>query len=316
MTAAAQSIQTILSAPHVYTILLETDEIQYGRMTVCQQHNLILLHESEKLKLYDDHVQIDEMEFSFRKRKGVSTIVWCESIEMFLILTWYNLYTLPLVTSENGNGSSFALGNLVMVASIRSVDTQKGNRLRFITLNGNRHLFLNRGYHTIEHWSTQQWKQLRIWSKQQLNYTDNSEIKLITCSRSGEHMAMNIDLGDGSWLIDFRSTDNNLTLLKRIEPMMGISFHHKLDLSNLYQEDNMSNASEWLIIDDNNLLYTVGVNTKPDKPQLLTTTQVTRQSAGSSRIYFQWILNNTFLIMSEPSDNRSGKLYFFRAEQA
>ncbi len=318
LTTLASTIKNTLSTPYKYTIPLQTDEIQYGRIAICQQHNLILLYENQKLILYNDVMEIDEKLFSFRQYGGVGSILWCESIKRFLILTYSHLYTLPLNIIDKDGSETFTLGNLDLIDPIRSFDAferrqKKGNRLRFITLKGDHDIFLNRGYHTLEEWSIQTWIRARKWSKNQLNYENHNEIKLITCSRDGKHMAMNISLTDQLWAIDFRSTDGDLPLLKRIEPFMDVSFHHKLDISNLCQEDNVTSTSEWLIINDENSLYTIGVNKKPDKPQLLKKSVIQEQVDGPPRLYFHWFLDNKFLIMSKPCVNQTGELCFFEA---
>ena len=157
---------------------------------------------------------------------------------------------------------------LLRIDPIKSIDLhkiprmkKKGNRLQLLSLNSKGFLFLNRGSHTIEQWSIQIWLPTRPWRNADLPLSGRDEIKLITCSRNGEHLAMNIRLNQQSWVIDFRRIDVHLTLIKRVQSSQGSICSHKLDISS--QEN--SPITQWSII-----TIVMSLNGKLHRPSLTT----------------------------------------------
>ncbi len=320
-TKATKAIENILSNSYEYEIPLDTNDIQYGQFDVCTEHSVILLCENNTLKLYDNVNILDEIVWNGRSWGPINFILWCEPKNQFFILSWCRLHSLSIRKIKRGDRSTFVLGDLAIIDQIKSVDWREhpksrkaGNRLRFITIKGNGFLFLNRGYHTLEQWNIQTWVKIRRWQKSHLGYHDNDRIKLIMCSQNGEHLAMNIWLQQNSFVIDFRRTDTQLTLLKRV-PSPKPDLLHKLDLSILSTENDVSNSSEWLIIDGENSFYTIGVNKKPNNLIPIKETEFKIPlSSGFPHLYFQWFYYYHFLIVSTPCDGGRGKLCFFRVQ--
>ena len=146
-----------MSAPYAFEIPLDTSNIQHGHFDICQKHHLILLSESNHLKLYDHISELDRLPWDGSRWGPVNDIHWSDLKECFFILTWSRLYSLTIMKIKKGNLSTFRIGNVRIVDQIKSIDHQetphrrkKENRLRFLSLNSKGFAFANRGYHTIE----------------------------------------------------------------------------------------------------------------------------------------------------------------------
>ena len=323
---AIQWIEDVLNAPCDYEIPLDRSDIQHGQFDVCQTHHLILLHENSHLKLYDHINQLDQLQWDWRKWGPINDLHWCDLKECFFVLTWSRLVTLTIEKTTIGHRSTFRIARFNIIDQIKSIDLhtitalkKKGNRLRFLSLNSKGFLFVNRGYHTIEQWSIQTWVKARQWRKADLRLSDRDEIKLITCSRNGEHLAMNICLNEQSWVIDFRRIDVHLTLIKRLQSPQGSIWSHKLDLS--FQGN--SSITQWLIINDQNACYVTQLTTlstqsdNDNPPQLIRTEGLPGQlSTGPPWIYFRCFYQACFLVVSSPCDDERGKLCFFRVRKS
>ena len=318
---AIQFIEGILNKADDYEIPLKTSDIQYGQFDISRTHHLILLHEDNHLKLYDHVNELDQLAWDRTRWGPVNDIHWCDLKECFFILTWSRLYALTIMKSKTDHRSNFHIGNLTTVDQVKSTDFRQrpwrretSNRLRFITVNSNGLLFLNRGYHTIEQWSIQTWVTPRRWRNETLDLSKRDQIKLITCSRNGDHLAMNVCLDDQSWMIDFRRIDSHLTLIKRLQPPQGSIWSHKLDIST----QETSPISEWLIIDDRNSCYVTQLTNssnqpdKEDRPRSIRTEGLPpKLSTGYPLLYFRWFYCTSFLVVSAPCEGEQGKLSFF-----
>lgn len=323
---AIQWIEDVLSAPHAFEIPLDTSDIQHGQFDICQSYHLILLFESNHLRLYDHINELDRLPWDGRRWGPVNDIHWSDLKECFFILTWSRLYSLTIMKVKKGNLSTFTIRNIAIVDQIKSIDfrerphgRKKDNRLRFLSLNSKGFAFLNRGYHTIEQWSIQTWVKTRQWRKVDLGLSDRDEMKLITCSRDGEHLAMNICLNEQSWVIDFRRIDTHLTLIKRLQSPQGSIWSHKLDVSS----QGNSPITQWLIIDDRNGCYVTQLTTSStpsvnnSQPKLIRTEGLPGQlSTGSPWFYFRWFYYAHFLVVSSPCEGERGKLCFFRIQRS
>ncbi|CAF1273621.1 unnamed protein product [Adineta steineri] len=112
------------------------------------------------------------------------------------------------------------------IGAVYAVDRESGSRLRFITCGSvTDHLFLNRGYHTIQQYKIADWTKHREWTKGSLNYKDNDEIRDIAIDRNETYLVMNVRENGTTWVVDIRLTDDNLTRHRQI-----VGFHHKLQL--------------------------------------------------------------------------------------
>ncbi|CAF4266758.1 unnamed protein product, partial [Adineta steineri] len=192
-------IEEALCKPCENQILLSTDEIQYGLFDVCDKYKVIVMKEKSKLILFDYQKQIDERPWGEFGRNNFATCIhWCSFLDCFLILYRFGLHTLSL--KVNPTTSQIEFDCLTQIKSIRAYSLQFGRTdqndkalelLRVITTSPNLpdYLFLNRGYRRLESVNTNSWKVMRGWSKQDLDYGNQDEIGLITCSYDGSYLA-------------------------------------------------------------------------------------------------------------------------------
>ena len=260
-----------MTSSYEFEIPIETDDIQYGVFGVCTTYSLILLAENNVLKLYDNINKLHEINFDSNLHGAINNILWCESKNVFFILSWWRLHTLSIEKYKIGYRTTFRLNRPNVIDPVKAIDyriywrrRETKNQLRFITIQSCDYLFLNRGYHTLERWKLQSWDHPRIWNAAALGYKNpDDKIKLITCSDNGDHLAINVELRENCcYTIDFRRTDAKLTILKRISLPNSSDLFHKLDLSVLCTERNLSISTEWLIIDEVNSLCVIGINKK------------------------------------------------------
>ncbi|UJR29278.1 hypothetical protein I4U23_010492 [Adineta vaga] len=149
-----------------------------------------------------------------------------------------------------------------------------------------------------------------LWgpNKRSLYYNYIDEIRLITCSQNGEHLAMNVFLNQQKWVIDYRQTDFNLTHLKRTEAPIEYFPFRKLDLFSLVKEENSEKYSEWLVIDEKNSFYTIGISQQRIYKKSIQTNGIRNYLFHTKpHLYFHWFYHQHFLIMSTPCDDKKGK---------
>ena len=151
----------------------------------------------------------------------VQRIVWCKSLQQFFILCQRCLFVL---TPAEGRD---LYGRIQLIPHIKLLGDDK---LRFISCTNNNKLFLNHSYNKIEQYAITTMFLYREWTKEILNYKDSDEIRRTTCSTTDEYIAFNVRLNKRHWVIDFRSIDDNFTLLKRVQ-IPGLTIYHNLQLS-------------------------------------------------------------------------------------
>ncbi|UJR16881.1 hypothetical protein I4U23_003779 [Adineta vaga] len=292
-------IEETLCAPCEKQIQLSTDEIQYGLFDVCDKHNLILMKEKDKLKLFDHQGQIDERPWgAFGNANFATCIHWCSFLDCFLILYRFGLHKLLLKLNLKTSQTKF--DDITPIKSIRaySLKHDTANRcnntydlLRFITTSPNLpgYLYLNRGYRRIELVNTNSWKMNRGWSKQDLNYSDRDEIRLITCSYDGSYLAMNIKWNDCERFVDLRKRDGQLTSIKRIRMEKDTS-------SLLLRIQVPFDQEKWLIVDENNnQCYKVSAD--PDDEKIIPMRTDHIQAIENVPIHLRFVCNNKYLLV-------------------
>ncbi|CAF1684710.1 unnamed protein product [Adineta ricciae] len=181
--------------------------------------------------------------------------------------------------------------------------------LRYITSSPNLpdYLYLNRGYRRIELINTSSWKIKRGWSKQDLNYDDQHELKLITLSFDGNCLVMNVKWNDCERFIDLRKHDGQLILIKRIRMENESSaLLHRIQIP--FEQDF------WLIIDDNrNQLYKVSIDPNDERIVPIKTNQI--KAIQNVPSHFRFIPNQKYLLVGAVIGNstqKQGVFKFFR----
>ena len=202
-------IESVFHVSDEYEIPLTTSDIQHGHFDIHQDYHLILLCEGNILKLFDNVQLIDHQPWDCRISGPVNNILWQRFQNGFFILTWNRLFVIPIIRIKRGYRSTFSIGRRQSIDQVKSIDYRKPhwekkqeNRLRFITMATGAYLYVNRGYHTIEQWNIQAWVCQSRWQKSRLDLNNRDEIRLITCSDDGKHLAMNIHTDLRLWHIE------------------------------------------------------------------------------------------------------------------
>ncbi|CAF3786320.1 unnamed protein product [Rotaria sp. Silwood1] len=200
----------------------------------------------------------------------------------------------------------------IRVYSLKYDTTNRCNKavelLRFITTSPNLHdyLFLNRGYRRIELVNTNSWKIVRGWSKQDLDYGERDEIRLITCSYDGAYLAMNIKWNDRVEFVDLRKHDGQMTLIKRIRtPDDSLSLNHRIQVP--------FDQEKWLVVDEQNQCYKVSANPHDERIILVRTDQV--QAIENVPIRLRFFRNHEYLLVGAVIGNsrqKQGVLKFYK----
>lgn len=309
-------IEATLCTPYENQIQLPTDEIQHGTFDVCDKYKVILLSEDRKLKLFDTESQIDERPWTNIRDDGFITCIhWCSFLDNFLILSRYRLYTLSL--KSNQQTSQVEISQLKPINAIRShpsanarTGRSNDNReiLRFITTSPSLrdYSFLNRAYRVIEQVNTNSWQVLRQWSKQELEYDERDEIRLITCSLDGSYLAMNIWLNRNVWVIDLRKIDVHMPPIKRIRmPNDSSALYHKLQIP--------FDANQWLVINEKNQFSMVSTNPEDKTITSIRTDHV--QAIENVAVNLRWFCDNEYLLVGTVSNvgtSKQGVLNFYK----
>ena len=226
----------------------------------------------------------------------ISQMRWSVYLKAFLVLSHRALFTLDYANAgieTERKGAVFAL------------DIRVESKLRFITCGSkNDHLFLNRGYHTLQQYKMAGWTKHREWTKSSLNYQDRDEIRDVTVDRNGEYLMMNVRKNGTVWVIDIRSIDDHLTVMKQVE-----GFHHKLQLLAL--------PSHWLFVrGDPNKLYLYDV--QGDEAQLPKEVSFGGNEddpqfsfSENAPISFRWMGERRLLLGTLVDSDRSGVLKIY-----
>ena len=301
-------IEATLCTAYGSQIQLPTDQVQHGTFDVCDKHKVILLSEDKKLKLFDSERQIDQCPWTNIRDAGFITCIhWCSFLDSFLILSRYSLHTLSL--RSNRQTLRLELDQLTPINPIRSrssINARAGqsndNRefLRFITTSSSLcdYLFLNRAYRVIEQVNTNSWQVLRQWSKQDLEYDELDEIRLITCSRDGSYLAMNIWLNRNLWVIDLRKIDVHMPPIKRIRMSNDSSpLYHKLQMP--------FDENQWLVINEKNQFYMVSTNPEDKTITLIRTDHM--QAIENVAVNLRLFRNNDYLLIGTVINNGTNK---------
>ncbi|UJR12265.1 hypothetical protein I4U23_016442 [Adineta vaga] len=218
-------------------IHLKTPDIAHGCFDCSQE--FILLYENYTFGLFHRNgeylCQWRWNQNDYKNHGFIAQIVWSTYLNSFLILSNRALFSM-----EYSNNRLIRKKHGAIYASDEKTET----RLRFITCGStDDYLFLNRGYHTIQQYKMTDWTRHREWSKINLNYKDNDEIRDMIIDRNGEYLVLNVRENGNTWSIDIRFIDDKLTQRKRID-----GFHHKLQM--------FSPSSHWLFVRGNpNKLY-------------------------------------------------------------
>lgn len=292
-------VEETLCTPCENQIQLSTDEIQYGLFDVCDKYNVILLKENDKLKLFDYQKQIDERRWGELGHSNyVTCIHWCSFLDNFLILYRFALYTLSLKVNQETSQVEFGLLNHIQSIRVHSLKFDTTDRpcnaleiLRSVTTSPNLpdYLFLNRGYRRVELVNTNSWKVKRGWSKQDLDYGERDEIRLITCSYDGSYLAMKIKWNDQVTFIDLRKNDGQMTLIKSIRmPDDSLSLIHRIQIP--------FDQEKWLVLDnEKHQFYTVSANPDDKDIRRMRTDHV--QTIENVTIHLRFVRNNTYLLL-------------------
>lgn len=226
----------------------------------------------------------------------VACIIWSAHLNAFLVLSHRALFRLIYSSSQI---------RTMRYGAIYAPNKQRESKLRFITCaSENDYLFLNRGYHTIQQYKMVAWTVHREWTKTRLNYVANDEIRDITADRHGEYLVMNVCKNGTTWVIDVRATDDDLTLINRIE-----GFHHKLQLC--------SPSNYWLFVHgDPNRLYLYDIragDAQVPKEVLFGDNEDNPQFSFSKTapINFRWLGNTCLVLGTAIDNNQSGVLKLY-----
>lgn len=306
-------VEQALCSPHENEIRLSIDEIQYGTFDVCSKHGVIVLKEKDRLKLFNRVEQIDERPWGeLGHRNYVTCIEWCSFLDCFLILSRYKLHTLSLKRDDARNQMQFH--QLDHIHSIRAYSlnyqpTFRTNErleiLRCMTTSERKpgFLFLNRGYRRIELVNTNAWKRTMGWSKHDLGYSDEHEIRLIKCSFDGLYLAMKITWNDRVKYVDLRRTDDQLSLIKSIQLSGG-------SVSLLLRLQVPFKSEKWLVIDETNQLYKVSADANDQTVTSIRTDRV--QALENLPIHLRFIEHNRYILVGAVIGNHKDKRGVFR----
>ena len=297
-------------------ILLPTDEIQYGVFDVCDKYNVILIKDDKKLRLFDHEKQIDERPWGEPEHSNYATCIhWCSFLDSFLILYRFKLYTLSLEINQQTSQVKF--GDLVHIKPIHAYSlkfdtTHRSNNaveiLRFITTSPNLpgYLFLNRGYRRIELINTNSWKMRRGWSKEDLDYGEGDEIRLITFNYAGTYLAMNIKSNGRVEFVDLRKYDDQITLMKRIRmPDDSLPLHHRIQIP--------FGQETWLVVNEKNQCYKISADPHDKSMTLVRTDDV--QAIENVLIRMRFVCNHSYLLVGAVTGNsrqKQGVLKFYK----
>jgi hypothetical protein len=283
-----------LTHPSVKQLSLATDEIQFGIFDASDQY--LLLSDDNRLKLYNINCQLIDEYFGLHESTEslgyIQRIVWCECLRQFFILCGYYLYAFTPGTNTN-------LTNMKKIHYINKYSREMDFRHISCT---NKYAFINYSYHTIIQFNIPQWSHYREWSKTRLNYREIDEIRHITCSTTNDYIAFSIRLDKCQWVVDFRRTDNNLTLLKRVEQHDG-GIRQRLQLS----------AYEWLMSTDGQEFCVS--NCLKEEPDL----KIVQTNIKSESFIYPAFFGNYFLVPiikiqqnNEFNDQRRGIIHFYQ----
>jgi hypothetical protein len=184
---------------------------------------------------------------------------------------------------------------------VHNIDKYRKNRdLRFISWT-NKYAFINYSYHTIIQYDIPQWSHSREWSRMTLNYRAIDEIRRTTCSTTDDYIVFNVRLNKCQWVVDIRRIDDNLTLLKRIEP--DFSIRQKLQLS----------AYEWLVTSDKHD-FCVFNCFKEDPDLKIVQTNIKSESDIYPRFFGNYFLVPIIKIQrnNEFDNQRQGMIHFYQ----
>ena len=266
----------------------------------CSQHE-ILLYENNTFIVFNAAGQIlTELQWTKHDYDNfgfISGIIWSIYLRSFLVLSHRALFKL---TYSNFQISRQRLG------AIYAQDNERESRLRFITCDSQHdHLFLNRGYHTIQQYKMSIWRRHREWNMNTLNYSNDDEIQEITVDRNGKYLVMNVRKNGSLWMIDIRAVDSLLTPINHIE-----HFHHKLQL--------LSSSNHWLFVqEDPNRLYLYDIEGNKDEIPRETSFGNNERDphfsfSRTAPIHFRW-LGNTHLVLGTTIDGSdAGLLKLYR----
>jgi hypothetical protein len=306
-------IEQALCTPCESQIQLSTDQVQYGLFDFCDKYNVILHKENDKLILFDHQKIIDERPWGEPDRNNyVTCIHWCSFLDTFLILYRFKLCSLSL--KQNPKTLKMEFDKLETISSIRvySIRHDTTNRtgnskeiLRFITTSPNKpgYMYLNRGYRRIELVNTNSWKAQRGWSKHDLDYGEQDEIRSIKWSYDGTYLAINIKLNHRVGFIDLRKHDGQMTLMKTIRmPNDSASLSHRVQIP--------FGQYKWLIIDENNQCYKVSADPTDKSIIPIRTDHV--QAIENVQIRLCFALNHRYLLVGEVIGDHKQKHGMFR----
>ncbi|CAF4073115.1 unnamed protein product [Rotaria sordida] len=278
-SAGANHIEKILTSPVVKQIYLATDENQYGVFDASDQY--LLIAEECQLKLFDqngEQVGASSLVHENRRAGYVQRIVWCKFLQKFFILCQRCLFVFTPDIQRN-------FGTIQL---IRHIKPDGNDKLRFIACTNNNKLFINHSYNKIEQYAITTWFRYREWTKKTLNYGNDDEIRRTTCSITDEYLAFNVRLEKRFWVIDFRSIDDNLTLLKRIQ-ISGLTIYHNLQLSD----------KEWLTVGEKNQFFVLDENYNA----IQIDTNVTSESDIYTRFFGKYFIVST--VVARENRNRA-----------
>jgi hypothetical protein len=194
--------------------------------------------------------------------------------------------------------------NSIRVYSLNHHPTHRSNNhpemLRFITTSAGLpdHLFLNRGYRRVELINTNSWKVRRGWSKQDLDYGELNEIRLITCSFDGSYVAMNIRWNDRVRFIDLRKNDDQMNLIKSIR-MTDDSLPLRLRIQVPFAPE------QWLVIDEKNQCYKVSADPHDQKIIPMRTDHM--QAMEYLPAHFRFVRDHKYLLVGAVIGNSTRK---------
>ena len=180
--------------------------------------------------------------------------------------------------------------------------------LRFITTSPNLtgYLFLNRGYRRIELINTNSWKIKRGWSKVDLDYDEEDEIRLITFNYAGTYLAMNIKSNGGVEFVDLRKHDHQITLMKRIRmPNDSLSLYHRIQIP--------FGQETWLVVNEKNQCYKISADPRDKNMTLVRTDDV--QAIENVPIRIRFVCNHSYLLVGAVTSNsgqKQGALKFYK----
>ncbi|CAF1460953.1 unnamed protein product [Adineta steineri] len=227
----------------------------------------------------------------------IAQIIWSTYLDVFLVLSQRALFSMKYLNSQL---------SMKRYGAVYALNKQIESRLRFITCGStDDHLFLNRGYHTVQQYKMSDWTKHREWTKISLNYKNIDEIRDITIDRNGEYLVMNVQQNRTTWFIDIRAIDDNLTQWKHIA-----GFHHKLQM--------YSPSNHWLFVHPNPnklFLYDVqGDDVLIPKELSFGDNEEDPQFSFSklAPIYFRWMGQRHLLLGTVVDSDQTGALKIYK----